>query len=185
MARWSTACRRAGRSRSTRSPISRCSARASAPRRPASRPAPAAGPICIRSPPRLRPPSPAFHVPPAPVSQPVYIRHTKGDDTMSLGTETTIMIALIPFLAVWGLLALARARERRRGARVFRQIALTDAIHRELGAAAAPEVRQTWSGEWVVSVRVALSPEAIVGTIARIANDLFRRLDRQEPPRLR
>ena len=54
---------------------------------------------------------------------------------MSLGTETTIMIALIPFLAVWGLLALARALERRRQARVFRQIALTDAIHRELGAA--------------------------------------------------
>jgi len=104
---------------------------------------------------------------------------------MSLGTETTIMIALMPFLAVWGLLALARAFERRRGARVFRQIVLTDAIHRELGAAAAPEVRRTWSGEWVVSVRVALSREATVGTIARIANDLFRRLDRREPPRLR
>jgi hypothetical protein len=104
---------------------------------------------------------------------------------MSLGTETTIMIALMPFLAVWGLLALARALERRRGARVFRQIVLTDAIHRELGAAAAPEVRRTWSGEWVVSVRVALSREATVGTIARIANDLFRRLDRREPPRLR
>jgi hypothetical protein len=104
---------------------------------------------------------------------------------MSLGTETTITIALMPFLAVWGLLALARGLERRRGARVFRQIVLTDAIHRELGAAAAPEVRQTWSGEWVVSVRVALSREATVGTIARIANDLFRRLDRQEPPRLR
>jgi len=95
------------------------------------------------------------------------------------------MIALMPFLAVWGLLALARALERRRGARVFRQIVLTDAIHRELGAAAAPEVRRTWSGEWVVSVRVALSREATVGTIARIANDLFRRLDRREPPRLR
>jgi hypothetical protein len=104
---------------------------------------------------------------------------------MSLGTETTVMIALIPFLAVWALLALARVREERRQARVFRQIALTDAIHRELGAAAAPDVHRTWSGEWVVSVRVALSREATVGSIARIANDLFRRLDGQEPPRLR
>jgi hypothetical protein len=104
---------------------------------------------------------------------------------MSLGTETTIMIALIPFLAVWGLLALARSLERRQQAQVFRQIALTDAIHRELGAAAAPDVHRTWSGDWVVSVRVALSREATVGSIARIANDLFRRLDRQEPPRLR
>ena len=104
---------------------------------------------------------------------------------MSVGAETTIMIALIPFLAVWGLLVLARALERRRQAQVFRQIALTDAIHRELGAAAAPNVHRTWSGDWVVSVRVALSREATVGSIARIANDLFWRLDRQEPPRLR
>ena len=104
---------------------------------------------------------------------------------MSLGTETTITMALIPFLAVWGLLALARLIEGRRQARVFRQIVLTDAIHRELGAAAAPDVHRAWSGEWVVSVRVALSREDTVGPIARIANDVFRRLDRQEPPRLR
>src|SRR5260370_18908605 len=74
---------------------------------------------------------------------------------MSLETETTIMIALIPFLAIWGLLRLARAVEQRRDDRVARQIALTDAIHRELGAAAAPNVRRTWSGEWVGSMRLA------------------------------
>ena len=104
---------------------------------------------------------------------------------MSLETETTIMIALIPFLAIWGLLRFARAVERRRDARVARQIALTDAIHRELGAVAAPNVRRTWSGEWVVSMRLALAREGTVGTITRITNDLFRRLDRQDPPRLR
>jgi hypothetical protein len=104
---------------------------------------------------------------------------------MSLETQTTIMIALIPFLAIWGLLRLARAVEQRRDDRVARQIALTDAIHRELGAAAAPNVRRTWSGEWVVSMRLALTREGTVGTITRITNDLFRRLDRQDPPRLR
>ena len=104
---------------------------------------------------------------------------------MSLGTETAVAMMLMPFLAVWGLLALARGRERHRETCVARQIALTDAIHRELGAVAAPDVHRTWSGEWVVSVRVALSREDTVGSIARIANDLFRRLDRQEPPRLR
>ncbi len=104
---------------------------------------------------------------------------------MSLETETTIMIALIPFLAIWGLLRFARAVERRRDARVARQIALTDAIHRELGSVAAPNVRRTWSGEWVVSMRLALAREGTVGTITRITNDLFRRLDRQDPPRLR
>ncbi len=104
---------------------------------------------------------------------------------MSLETETTIMIALSPFRAVWGLLRVAQAVERRRERCVSRQIALTDAIHRELGAAAAPEVRRTWTGEWVVSMRLALSRESTVGTIARITSDLFRRLDNRDSPRLR
>ena len=104
---------------------------------------------------------------------------------MSLETEISIMIALIPFLAVWGLLRIAGAVERRRERCVSRQIALTDAIHRELGAAAAPHVRRTWTGEWVVSVRLALARESTVGAIARITGELFRRLDRQDPPRLR
>ena len=104
---------------------------------------------------------------------------------MSLETEMTIMIALIPFLAVWGLLRIAGVVERRRQGCVSRQIALTDAIHRELGAAAAPQVRRTWRGEWVVSMRLALSRESTVGTIARITGDLFRRLDGREATRLR
>lgn len=104
---------------------------------------------------------------------------------MSLEKEITIMIALIPFLGVWGLLRIAQAVEHRRERCVSRQIALTDAIHRELGAAAAPEVRRTWTGEWVVSMRVALSRESTVGTIARITGDLFRRLDGRDSPRLR
>jgi hypothetical protein len=104
---------------------------------------------------------------------------------MSLETELTIMITLIPLLAVWGLLQVAGAVERGRQRCVSRQIALTDAIHRELGAAAAPEVRRTWTGEWVVSVRLALSRESTVGTIARITGDLFRRLDGRESPQLR
>src|SRR5258708_34380484 len=101
---------------------------------------------------------------------------------MSLETETTIMIALIPFLAIWGLLRLARAVEQRRDDRVARQIALTDAIHRELGAAAAPNVRRTWSGEGVVSMRLALTRETTAGTLTRITNDLLRPLDPPDPP---
>ena len=104
---------------------------------------------------------------------------------MNFETEMTIMIALIPFLAVWGLLRIASAAERRRQGCVSRQIALTDAIHRELGAVAAPQVRRTWAGEWVVSVRLALSRESTVGIIARITGDLFRRLDGRDSPRLR
>ena len=104
---------------------------------------------------------------------------------MSLETEMTIMIALIPFLAVWTLLRIVGAVERRRQQCVSRQIALTDAIHRELGAVAAPQVRRSWTGEWVVSMRLALSRESTVGTIARITGELFRRLDGRAEPRLR
>jgi hypothetical protein len=68
---------------------------------------------------------------------------------------------------------------------VARQIALTDAIHRELGAAAAPEVTRSLTGVWTVSVRLPLHRESTVGVITRLTQDVFRRLDRQDPPRLR
>jgi hypothetical protein len=62
---------------------------------------------------------------------------------------------------------------------------LTDAIHRELGAAAAPEVRRSWTRGWVVSVRLPLDREGTVSAITRITHDLFRRLDREDSPRFR
>ena len=75
---------------------------------------------------------------------------------MNLETETTIMIALLPFLAVWALLDLSRRIQRRREEWVARQIALTDAIHRELGAVAAPDVTRSLTGTWTVSMRLPL-----------------------------
>lgn len=104
---------------------------------------------------------------------------------MNLETGTTIMIALLPFLAVWALLDLSRRVQRRREERVARQIALTDAIHRELGAVAAPEVTRSWSGTWTVSMRLPLHREGTVGVITRLTQDVFRRLDRPDSPRLR
>ena len=104
---------------------------------------------------------------------------------MNPETETTIMIALLPFVAVWALLDLSRRIQRRREERVARQIVLTEAIHRELGAVAAPDVTRSLSGEWTVSMRLPLEREATVGGITRLTQDVFRRLDRQDPPRLR
>lgn len=104
---------------------------------------------------------------------------------MSLDTEIAIMIALVPFLAVWGLLVVSSRVANARSARVARQIQLTDAIHRELGAVAAPEVRRSWTGGWTVSVHLPLQREGLVGAISRITHDLFRRLERQESPRVR
>lgn len=96
-----------------------------------------------------------------------------------------IVTTLLPFLALAGLLWLTGRIRTRREACIWRQIALTDAIHRELGAAAAPEVRRGRSREWIVSVRVPLHDEEIVGAVTRITHDVFRRLEREDPPRLR
>ncbi|MGH7316505.1 MAG: hypothetical protein ACREJS_09630 [Candidatus Rokuibacteriota bacterium] len=104
---------------------------------------------------------------------------------MSIEWVSMTVTALLPFAAVGGLLWLARVIGERRDARVARQIALTDAIHRELGAAAAPQVQRSWTRGWIVSVRLPLHREETVGAITRITHDLFCRLDRQDPPRLR
>jgi hypothetical protein len=105
---------------------------------------------------------------------------------MNMAPEIVMVTTMsLPFLAVAGLLWLAGQIRERREACIARQITLTDAIHRELGAAAAPEVRRGRSREWIVSVRVPLHREEMVGAITRITHDVFRRLEREDPPRLR
>jgi hypothetical protein len=103
---------------------------------------------------------------------------------MSIQWGIVIVTALMPFAAVVGLLWVTRGIAARREARVARQIMLTDAIHRELGAVAAPEVRRSWTRGWIVSMRLPLTRVHTVGAVTRITHDLFRRLDRQDPPRL-
>jgi hypothetical protein len=57
---------------------------------------------------------------------------------MSIQGTIVVVAALLPFAAVVGLLWLARMIREKRDADGARQIILTDAIHRELGAVAAP-----------------------------------------------
>jgi len=104
---------------------------------------------------------------------------------MSMQTAVGIAVALVPVIAILGLLEWTDRASRRREAAIGRQIALTDAIHRELGAIVAPEVRGSRATGWTVSMKVALRSEPVVGAIARITDELFRRLDGQDPPRVR
>lgn len=104
---------------------------------------------------------------------------------MSIEWGIAMAMMAVPFALLMGLLWLARVIREKREAGVVRQIALTDAIHRELGAAAAPVVTRSWTRGWIVSVRVPLHHEGMVGAITRITHELFSRLDRQDPPRLR
>jgi hypothetical protein len=73
------------------------------------------------------------------------------DETTLAEIAVGIAVAMIPFLAVAGLLGLSGHLRRREDDRIYRQIAVTDALHRELGAVAAPAVRRDWLGGWTVS----------------------------------
>ena len=104
---------------------------------------------------------------------------------MSAQAVIAAAAAFLAFAAVGGLLWGAGRSRAWRAPAVARQVALTDAIHRELGAAAAPDVRRGWTGGWTVTVALPLYRESIVGAVTRITYDVFRRLDGQDPRRLR
>ena len=84
-----------------------------------------------------------------------------------------IVVAVSPFVAIAGLLRLADWIGRRREASFARQIALTDAIHRELGAAAAPTVRRPLRGGWLVTMMVPVDQPRLVAALVRITERTF------------
>ena len=93
-----------------------------------------------------------------------------------------VVAAAAPFLVIGGLLWFTSRIRGRREACIARQIALTDAIHRELGAAAAHVVERSWIGAWTVTIAVPLERETLVGALTRITQELFVRLDHAERP---
>jgi hypothetical protein len=84
-------------------------------------------------------------------------------------------IALAPFLVVFALLRLADSVSARREVSRARQVALTDAIHRELGAVAAPVVSRRSGGGWLVSMAVPLDRPGTTAAIVRITEHMFAR----------
>jgi hypothetical protein len=84
-----------------------------------------------------------------------------------------IALAAMPLLAIVGLLRLVDRIHVRRNERVARQIELTDAIHRELGAAAAPTVRRCRGGGWLVQMTVPLGHPVLVSALLRITDGVL------------
>jgi hypothetical protein len=78
------------------------------------------------------------------------------------------VIAAIPFVAVSALLRLVERREDRRDLQRDQQIMLTDAIHWELGAVAAPVVSRRPGGGWRVSMAVPIDRPAVVTALLRV-----------------
>ena len=91
-----------------------------------------------------------------------------------LTLATLVAVVMLPAsLVVVALLAVGRM-ERARDARIARQVAVTDAIHRELGAVVAPVVKQRF-GRDRVEIAVPFESPATVGRVAAIAHaTMFR-----------
>jgi hypothetical protein len=81
-----------------------------------------------------------------------------------------IAVALAPFVATGALLWLSAWIARRREMARVRQIELTDAIHRELGAVAAPTVRRGARGSWRVVMAVPVDRPETLGALVRITD---------------
>ena len=78
------------------------------------------------------------------------------------------VIVAIPLVAVSALLRLVERRQDRRDLQRDQQIMLTDAIHWELGAVAAPVVQRLRGGGWRVSMAVPIDRPAVVTAILRV-----------------
>jgi hypothetical protein len=84
-----------------------------------------------------------------------------------------LVIVAIPFLAVSALLKLSEHLQDRRELEGDRQVELTDAIHWELGAVAAPVVQRRLGGGWRVSMAVPLDRAAEVAALVHLTAKHF------------
>ena len=84
-----------------------------------------------------------------------------------------LVIVAIPFLAVSALLKLSERLQDRRDFERDRQIELTDAIHWELGAVAAPVVRRRRGGGWRVSMAIPLDRSGEVAALVGLVQKHF------------
>jgi hypothetical protein len=79
------------------------------------------------------------------------------------------LVLLIVVASPWALLALASRAERARREALERQIAVTDAIHRELGAVVAPVVTRRGPNAWEVAMAAPLDRPATIARVLSIA----------------
>jgi hypothetical protein len=84
-----------------------------------------------------------------------------------------LLIAAIPFAVVSGLLRLVERLQDRRDLQRDQQIMLTDAIHWELGAVAAPVVSRRPGGGWRVSMTVPIDRPEVVAALVRVTERHF------------
>ena len=99
--------------------------------------------------------------------------------SVALGT-LSLGIALFPFALLIAALKLSTWRQRTRLDEIARQIAVTDAIHAELGAVVSPVVRRTLGRGWRLTIPVPLDRPDTVTQVVSAADGVF-----SEPERTR
>jgi len=95
----------------------------------------------------------------------------------------TACVVLLPVALVLALLQLSTWRQRTRLAEVARQIAVTDAIHTELGAIVSPVVRRRLWGHWQLTIPVPFDSPDTVKQVIETAYAAFDAADRAKPGR--
>lgn len=83
-----------------------------------------------------------------------------------------LVVMLFPVAAVAALLRLSVRIERARAAVISRQVALTDALHRDLGPVVSPWVTRR-GDRWRVSVAVPFDRPALVQAVVAVARRAF------------
>lgn len=81
-----------------------------------------------------------------------------------------IVLATLPVVAVFAILALAAWRDRRRDEARARQIEVTEAIHRRLGAVVAPTIAPRAWGPWRLTIPVPFEQPDVVASVVGIAH---------------
>jgi hypothetical protein len=99
--------------------------------------------------------------------------------SVALGT-LSLGIALFPFALLIAALGLSAWRQRTRLDEIARQIAVTDAIHAELGAVVSPVVHRTLGRGWRLTIPVPLDRPDTVTQVVSTACGVF-----SEPERTR
>jgi hypothetical protein len=89
-----------------------------------------------------------------------------------------VVLVSLPLLFVFVPLAVAAWREKRADEARARQIAITDAIHRDVGALVAPTVEPRSWGPWRLNIPVPFERPEVVATVVDIAHASTRAYDR-------
>jgi hypothetical protein len=98
----------------------------------------------------------------------------------ALGT-LTVLVTLFPFGLLVAALKLSSWRQRTRLAEIARQIAVTDAVHAELGAVVSPVVRRKLGRGWRLTIPVPLDRPDTVIQVVSAAYGVFSAPERTSP----